>query len=77
MLKLVIVESPSKAKTIMKYLGPEYEVVASAGHIRDLPKSKLGVDLENNFEPQYINMRDIQLDELYTVTSMYIPEAVP
>ena len=58
MLKLVIVESPSKAKTIMKYLGPEYEVVASAGHIRDLPKSKLGVDLENNFEPQYINMRD-------------------
>ncbi len=55
--KLVIVESPSKAKTIGKYLGSTYKVVASVGHIRDLPKSKLGVDVENDFEPQYINIR--------------------
>ena len=50
---LVIVESPSKAKTIGKYLGKDYVVKASMGHLRDLPKSKMGVDLENNFEPQY------------------------
>ena len=50
---LVIVESPAKAKTIGRYLGPNYHVVASMGHIRDLPKSKLGVDLDNNFEPDY------------------------
>lgn len=55
--KLVIVESPSKAKTIGKYLGATYKVVASVGHIRDLPKSKLGVDVENDFDPQYINIR--------------------
>lgn len=58
MSKLVIVESPAKAKTIKKYLGSDYEVVASMGHIRDLPKSKLGVDVENDFEPQYVNIRD-------------------
>ena len=50
---LVIVESPSKAKTIGKYLGPGYEVIASMGHVRDLPKSKMGVDIENGFEPDY------------------------
>ena len=50
---LVIVESPSKAKTIGKYLGPGYEVVASMGHVRDLPKSKLGVDVEHGFQPDY------------------------
>lgn len=55
--KLVIVESPAKAKTIKKYLGKGYEVTASMGHIRDLPKSTLGVDTENNFEPKYINIR--------------------
>ena len=55
--KLVIVESPSKAKTIGKYLGSDYIVKASMGHLRDLPKSKMGVDLENNFEPQYIPVR--------------------
>lgn len=55
--KLVIVESPSKAKTIGKYLGSTYKVVASVGHVRDLPKSKLGVDIEEDFEPQYINIR--------------------
>jgi DNA topoisomerase I len=55
--KLVIVESPSKAKTINKYLGSDYVVLASKGHLIDLPKSKLGVDLEKNFEPQYIPIR--------------------
>ena len=55
---LVIVESPAKAKTIEKFLGKShYSVKASVGHVRDLPKSKLGVDIENNFEPQYINIR--------------------
>ena len=55
--KLVIVESPSKAKTIKKYLGSNYDVIASQGHIIDLPKSKLGVDIEDNFKPQYITMK--------------------
>lgn len=55
--KLVIVESPSKAKTIKKYLGSDYEVVASQGHIIDLPISKLGVDVENDFKPEYITMK--------------------
>jgi len=55
--KLVIVESPAKAKTIAKYLGKEFKVEASMGHIRDLPKSDLGVDIENNFAPKYINIR--------------------
>ncbi len=54
---LVIVESPSKAKTIGRYLGPDYTVKASMGHLRDLPKSKMGVDLENDFTPQYIPVR--------------------
>ena len=56
--KLVIVESPSKAKTIKKYLGSSYDVIASQGHIIDLPKSKLGVDIEDNFKPKYITMPD-------------------
>ena len=55
--KLVIVESPAKAHTIGKYLGSTYKVKASVGHVRDLPKSGLGVDLENNFEPKFINIR--------------------
>ncbi|MFL2029318.1 type I DNA topoisomerase [Loigolactobacillus zhaoyuanensis] len=54
---LVIVESPSKAKTIEKYLGRNYKVVASLGHIRDLPKSKMGVDFEHDYEPHYISIR--------------------
>ena len=54
---LVIVESPSKAKTIGKFLGSNYKVTASVGHVRDLPKSKLGIDIDNNFEPQYISIR--------------------
>ena len=55
--KLIIVESPAKAGTIKKFLGGNTKVVASMGHIRDLPKSKLGVNIENNFEPEYINIR--------------------
>ena len=54
---LVIVESPTKAKTLSKFLGRNYKVMASIGHLRDLPKSKFGVDIEDNFEPQYINVR--------------------
>ena len=54
---LVIVESPSKAKTIGKFLGSRYKVIASVGHVRDLPKSKLGIDIENDFEPRYISIR--------------------
>ena len=57
MANLVIVESPAKAKTIQKYLGKGYEVIASMGHIRDLPKSKLGVDVDDGFKPQYIDMK--------------------
>ena len=55
--KLIIVESPAKANTIKKFLGGSTKVIASMGHIRDLPKSKLGVDIENDFEPEYINIR--------------------
>ena len=55
--KLVIVESPSKAKTIGKYLGRTYKVVASLGHVRDLPRSRMGVDIENNYQPDYISIR--------------------
>ncbi|MGI6537355.1 MAG: type I DNA topoisomerase [Caldicoprobacterales bacterium] len=55
--KLVIVESPTKAKTIKKFLGRNFKVEASMGHIRDLPKSQLGVDIDNNFEPKYITIR--------------------
>ena len=55
--KLIIVESPAKANTIKKFLGGSTKVLASMGHIRDLPKSKIGVDIEHNFEPEYINIR--------------------
>ena len=54
---LVIVESPAKAKTINKFLGPNYTVVASNGHVRDLPKSQMGIDIEHDFEPKYITIR--------------------
>lgn len=54
---LVIVESPAKAKTINKYLGSDFHVEASLGHVRDLPKSKMGIDIQNNFQPQYIIIR--------------------
>ena len=55
--KLIIVESPAKANTIKKFIGGNTKVVASMGHVRDLPKSKLGIDIEHNFEPEYINIR--------------------
>src|SRR5512135_3282640 len=55
--QLVVVESPAKAKTIGKYLGPAYRVRASVGHIRDLPERELGVDVENGFEPKYVTIR--------------------
>ena len=54
---LVIVESPAKAKTIEKFLGGKFKVFASMGHLRDLPKSQFGVDVENEFAPKYINIR--------------------
>ena len=54
---LVVVESPAKAKTIEKFLGKNYTVLASMGHLRDLPKSQMGVDLEHDFEPKYITIR--------------------
>ena len=53
MSKLLIVESPAKAKTIKKYLGKDYEIIASMGHVRDLPEKKLSVDIKNNFKPKY------------------------
>src|SRR5687768_17460449 len=55
--RLVVVESPAKAKTIGKYLGPNYKVRASVGHVRDLPERELGVDVENGFEPKYVTIR--------------------
>ena len=54
---LVIVESPAKVKTIKKFLGKNYEVVASNGHVRDLPKSQMGIDIDHDFEPKYITIR--------------------
>ena len=67
---LVIVESPAKAKTIEKFLGRNYSVRATMGHLRDLPKSQFGVDLEHQYEPRYINIRgkgDV-IKELKTLT---------
>ncbi len=71
MSKLIIVESPSKIKTVKKTLGNGYKVMASKGHVRDLPKSKLGIDIENSFEPKYINMPDKKelIKELQTAAS--------
>ena len=57
---LVIVESPAKVKTIKKFLGANYEVEASNGHVRDFPKSQFGIDVENDFEPKYITIRGKQ-----------------
>src|SRR5699024_9203109 len=63
-------ESPAKAKTIEKYLGKRYKVIASMGHVRDLPRSQTGIDTENNYEPKYITIRgkDPLLKELKTET---------
>ena len=54
---LVIVESPAKVKTIKKFLGSNYVVTASNGHVRDMPKSQMGIDIENDYEPKYITIR--------------------
>ena len=54
---LVIVESPAKVKTIKKFLGSNYEVTASYGHVRDLPKSRMGIDVDHDYEPKYITIR--------------------
>ena len=64
---LVIVESPAKVKTIKKFLGSNYEVMASNGHVRDLPKSQLGVDVEHDYEPKYITIRGKGDIELHSV----------
>src|SRR6185436_6603266 len=61
---LVIVESPAKAKTINKYLGPNYDVVASKGHVRDLPKSRFGIDIENGWIPKYLPLQEKGKKEL-------------
>ena len=63
-MKLVVVESPAKARTISRYLGSEYEVIASVGHIRDLPDKELGVDIENDFKPKYVTTNRKILSEL-------------
>ena len=55
--KLLIVESPSKARTIKKYLGSEFDVLASVGHIKDLPEKEFGVDIANDFKPKYVTIR--------------------
>ncbi|HSL61986.1 MAG TPA: toprim domain-containing protein, partial [Desulfotignum sp.] len=55
---LIIVESPTKIKTLKKYVGNEFQVAASAGHIRDLPVKSLGIDVENNFTAEYVNIKD-------------------
>ena len=60
---LVIVESPAKAKTIEKYLGRNYKVMASVGHIRDLKKSTMSIDFDNNYEPEYSNIVAISLKQ--------------
>src|SRR5690554_8138475 len=57
-MKLIIVESPSKSKTIQKYLGKEFVVMASGGHVRDLPEKRLGIDLKNNYNPEYVVNKD-------------------
>ena len=65
MKNLVVVESPSKTKKLASFLGDDYIVVSSVGHIRDLPKSGLGVDFENDFEPEYVilpSKKDVVLD---------------
>ena len=54
MKNLVIVESPTKARTLSQFLGPEYQIVASMGHVRDLPRGEFGVDVDHSFKPQYV-----------------------
>ena len=66
---LVIVESPAKARTIEKYLGDGYQVAASVGHVRDLPKDELGVDVDNDFKPKYVTTKAKLVKELKSLAS--------
>ena len=75
MAKLVIVESPSKAKTIKKYLGGDYEVIASQGHIIDLPSSKFAVDVDNDFKPEYKTMKG-KANIIKEIKSVYSDESL-
>ena len=65
--KLVILESPNKIKTVKGYLGKNYKVIASQGHVRDLPKSTLGIDVENEFTPKNIQTKDSRANLVYAV----------
>ena len=67
---LIIVESPAKARTISKYLGRGYQVLASVGHVKDLPKSKLGVDLDHDFDPQYVVVANRTSEHRQNVVSL-------
>ena len=67
---LVIVESPAKVKTIKKFLGSTYEVDASNGHVRDLPKSQLGIDVENDYEPKYITIRGKSKKQIRSISRL-------
>ena len=57
MKNLLVVESPTKARTLKKYLGPEFQIMASVGHVKDLPNNKLGVDMEKGFTPEYVTIK--------------------
>ena len=75
MSKLVIVESPAKAKTIKKYLGKDFEVTASMGHVRDLPAAKLSVDVKNDFTPKYAIIKNKEKEikiKLITLLNLFI-----
>ena len=70
-MKLVLIEGPGKRDSVQHYLGSGYKVMASVGHVRDLPKSKLGVDIDNDFKPQYINMPDKK-----DLMNLYLPQLI-
>ena len=74
---LVIVESPAKVKTIKKFLGKNYEVMASNGHVRDLPKSSLGIDVDGDFEPKYITIRGKGFARRLRRPIRYISQPIP
>ena len=76
MSKLVIVESPSKAKTIQKYLGQGYEVIASMGHVRDLPKARLSVDVKDSFKPKYSIITFNEITKTGVAEGMAHPRAI-
>ena len=71
MSKLVIVESPAKAKTIKKYLGKDFEVTASMGHVRDLPAAKLSVDVKNDFTPKYAIIKNKEINIIFLLFILF------